>query len=97
VGDMGDIFCDMREHKRTKKAERVETQQPFLEWLRSISVTWLILPSGYRFNVPNAAGHHHTFDYWPSSGKWTRTGTNKFRVGERHLRAAIAEITEPHL
>jgi hypothetical protein len=92
VGDMGEIFNAMREHKRDAKATRVETQAPFVEWLKGVSVTWLVLPGGYRFNVANAAGHHHTFDYWPSSGKWTRTGTNKILVGEKKLRAAIVAI-----
>lgn len=95
MGDMGDIFNDWREHKRTAKAERAEGKAEFIEWLQSQSVTWRILSGGYRFNIANAQGHHHTFDYWPGSGKWARIGRPTIhRKGERHLRAAIAEIKD---
>lgn len=99
MGDMGDLFRDLREQKRGKKAERVEQQRPMIEWLRQRAVTQRILSGGYRFNFPNRAGHHATFDYWPSSGKWARIGRPTFHSkGERNLRAAIERWLEfdPH-
>lgn len=96
MGDMGDIFRDMREIKKERRDKRVAAQQPFIDWLQSVSVTWRVLPGGYRFNVPNLVGHHHTFDYWPRGGKWTRTGTNRFAVGEKKLRAAVELILATH-
>jgi hypothetical protein len=90
MGDMGDIFNDMKAHRKEKRRERTIEQRPFIEWLQSIATSWSILPGGVRFTVNNRIGQPVTFDYWPAGGKWVKVGKNPvYAQGERRLRDSI--------
>jgi len=95
MGDMGDIFRDMREMKRGLKRERAEGQRSFIESLRARATYMSILPGGFRFVFKSLLGAE-TFDYWPSSGKWCELKVRRYRQGEPGLLRRLDELGVEH-
>jgi len=96
MGDMGDIFNDMRDMRRQHIAERVKAQVPFFEGLRARAIAVGSLPGGFRLVFRGAAGFNETFDYWPQRGKWFEHRSRKHRQGEAGLLRRLDELGVEH-
>ena len=73
MGDMAEMFRDLKAVKSQFKRETAEKNQPIVERLRGEGIPMSVLPGGFRFYV----GGRVRFDFWPSTGKWAIVGTKK--------------------
>lgn len=74
MGDMGNYFKEWNEHYREVRKNCKEKR---LEFLRSSELDYEVKSEGashIRIFTPKAK-----YDVWLGTGKWTKTGTNKFR------------------
>lgn len=92
MGDMGDIFNDMRADRRARAEARVEEHRPFIEQLKARAQEVGYLPGGFRFIFVGSAGYREAFDYWPQRGKWCELKTRRYRQGERGLLRRLDEL-----
>lgn len=95
MGDMGDIFNDMRADRRARAEARVKEHAPFIEELKARAIGGSYLPGGFRFIFEGRLGRE-TFDYWPQRGKWHEVKTRKHRQGERALLKRLDELGVEH-
>lgn len=79
MGDMGDTFRAMREDSKERRAHNLESSIALLEAqkvpFRRLSDTHLRVAL--------------KFDFWPSTGKWCRVGSNRYGRGVLNLLCAI--------
>lgn len=79
MGDMADIFNDLREIKREKRRSNTACS------------TRMLKDSGIEFVSHNGGIHlvltkdHQLIDYWPSTGLWWIRGTSHKRRGVQRL------------
>lgn len=61
MGDMREVFDDMREHSRRRRKRNMEVANP-AGWMLHTQWHWSRILDGYRL------------DYWPSKNKWKYKG-----------------------
>lgn len=91
MGDMGEIFNDLREMKKEKRASNTEQSTAILQ------------RSGVVFSSPNGGTHlvvlagPHVVDFWPSTGLWIirKAKTNARQRGVRKLVQFVEQSRNP--
>ena len=79
MGDMADVFNDMRAHKKDKRASN------------TVSSTQMLVDKGVSFKSLNGGAHlqlNHVcgvINFWPSTGLWMVSGNPKKYRGVRNL------------
>ena len=83
MGDMGDTFREWDKAKKEKKAGNL------------IYSTNLLKDKGIDFESKNGGVHlvvtgcKGIYDFWPSTGKWKKRGTKKYKRGVHKLLVEI--------
>lgn len=73
MGDMGEVFNDMREFKKAKRASNTQSSTELLE------------KHGISFQSKNGGAHlvvwagNYDVDFWPSTGLWIVRGQDTYR------------------
>lgn len=87
MGDMAEIFNDLRAFKQEKRRSNLASSTRLLEH------------NGIPFTVHNGGIHlvltkgDQTIDFWPSTGLWWIRGTSNKRRGVKRLMAYIKSQT----
>lgn len=87
MGDMAEVFNDLRKFKQEKKRSNLAHSTRLLE------------ANGIEFKVHNNGIHlvltkgDQTIDFWPSTGLWWIRGTTNKRRGVQRLMAYIKSQT----
>ncbi|PHS13510.1 MAG: hypothetical protein COA78_07160 [Blastopirellula sp.] len=92
MGDMGDMYRDMTEYKKTKRASNTQ------------SSTDILTKTGIPFSSKNGGAHlivgsgELVADFWPSTGKWIvrkgKEGRGVFKL-IKLMNAGVKKIPEP--
>ena len=80
MGDMGDIFRDMKKAKVEHKAKNIKMN---LDYLNSLNIDYEVYNHGYQLNFETSFG---IVAFYPSTNKWvfntkTHYGTAKNLIG----------------
>ncbi len=82
MGDMGEIFNDMKQASKEKRSRNRDSSAKIL------------LAVGIAFETKNAGAHlivDGRYDFWPGTGKWIERGTNRKGRGVWRLIARMKE------
>ncbi len=87
MSELSETFQALKELKKEKKEGNVESS---LSWLKREEISYVIL---------NHANNHSLvadkYDFWPSTGKWRRRGSDRWWRGVAHLvRVIKADIAD---
>jgi hypothetical protein len=86
MSELSETFQALRELKKGKKSGNVESS---LSWLKRAGIPYVVL---------NGANYHtlvaEKFDFWPSTGKWRKRGSNRWSRGVRSLIFAVKKELE---
>lgn len=89
MGDMGDVFNEMRAEAKKKRADN------------TVRSTALLQRAGVLFTVKNGGAHlvvlagPHEVDFWPSTGLWIVRGQKAKRGGVRKLIEFVERSRRP--
>jgi hypothetical protein len=90
MGDIGDLFKELREHKRAKRASNTKQST---QALINAGVQFTSLNGGVHLLVMAADGSR--IDFWPSTGLWKLRSSNvKHRGVFRLIQRALARAGE---
>ena len=88
MGDMGDTFRENREVMKGVKKQRMAAR---LEYMKKNKWNFEEKANGH---VRIVAGDD-SYDAWLTTGKWTRTGSNVFNRGWKHLVRNVERSMRP--
>jgi hypothetical protein len=79
MGDMGEVFRDMTQHSKDKRAHNRMTSR---EWLVARKIPFESSNNGAHLIVEGPTGK---IDFWPGTGKWIDRSDGKAKRGVRKL------------
>jgi len=79
MGDMGDVFNDLRKIKQEKRASNTESSTALLA---AAGIRFLSLNGGVHLRVKAGV---RDVDFWPSTGLWMVAGEQRKNRGVRNL------------
>jgi hypothetical protein len=82
MGDMGDLFRDLKEHKRGEREKYAEGAEAALAELAAAGVSHVVISDGH-LRVEQG------YDWWPRTGRWIRLGQNR---GGKGVRSLVADV-----
>lgn len=74
MGELGEYWRDIKEHKREIKEKRLSNMPNPNTLLKEINVKFEVKNEGHHYIIKS---NNNTFDYWPSTGYWKHRELDK--------------------